>query len=90
MCPSEASNGPRSGAKDFAALQQHIDELTQQKFELTRGLTGQQKMAQELAEENRNMAEDFNRQVSQTTSSACAQHHCVVKQALTGKERGCA
>ena len=61
---AEASSGPRSNPKEFAALQQHIDELTQQKFELSRGLTAQQKMAQELAEENRNMAEDFNRQVT--------------------------
>ena len=55
-------------AKEFAALQQHIDDLTQHKFEVQRGLAAQQRVAQELSEENKTLTEDFNRQVH---SSCC-------------------
>ena len=44
-------------------LQQHIDELTQQKFELARGLEKQQQLAASLAAENQQLLDDFNRQV---------------------------
>ena len=62
-CPAEPAQAPRSSAKEFAALQQHIDELTQQKFEAQRGIAAQQRVADELSEENKSLAEDFNRQV---------------------------
>lgn len=48
---------------NFTALQQHIDDLTKEKFELGRGLKEQQRMAASLAEENLLVTEDFNRQV---------------------------
>lgn len=50
-------------ANNFTALQQHIDDLTKEKFELVRGLREQQKVAASLAEENLLVTEDFNRQV---------------------------
>ena len=49
--------------RQFATLQQHIDELTQQKFELARGLEQQQQLAASLAAENQQLLDDFNRQV---------------------------
>ena len=64
LCTGEhPQSGPRSTGRDFSALQQHIDELTQQKFELARGLDGQRKVAETLAAENLALTEDFNRQV---------------------------
>ena len=50
-------------ASNFIQLQQHIDDLTKEKFELVRGLKEQQKMAAGLSEENLFLTEDFNRQV---------------------------
>lgn len=50
-------------ANNFTQLQQHIDDLTKEKFELVRGLKEQQKMAAGLSEENLLLTEDFNRQV---------------------------
>ena len=55
MVPAKANN--------FTQLQQHIDDLTNEKFELVRGLKEQQKMAAGLSEENLLLTEDFNRQV---------------------------
>ncbi|GMH40819.1 hypothetical protein BSKO_08723 [Bryopsis sp. KO-2023] len=49
-------------AKRFASLQQHIDTLTQEKFELQRGLDTQMKLTQSLSEENQNFTEHCNRQ----------------------------
>lgn len=49
-------------ARRFAALQQHIDELTQEKYDLMRGIAAQQRMAEDLGAENQRMTEDFNRQ----------------------------
>ncbi|CAD7705397.1 unnamed protein product [Ostreobium quekettii] len=46
----------------FAGLQAHIDDLTQEKYELQRGMESQAKMAQSLAEENEALAERFNGQ----------------------------
>lgn len=48
----------------FKALQQHIDELTQEKYELMRGLTTQRKVQESLEEESERFASDFNRQAS--------------------------
>lgn len=50
-------------ASNFTQLQQHIGDLTKEKFELVRGLKEQQKMAAGLSEENLLLTEDFNRQV---------------------------
>lgn len=57
-------NGKGSaGNTNFSSLQRYIDELTQDKFELLRGLEVQRKLAETLAAENQALAEDFNRQV---------------------------
>lgn len=72
-------DGPASASsrREFGALQQHIDELTQEKFELSRRLNQQALLAQTLAAENTSLTEDFNQQVSGsapvlvTQSAAC-------------------
>ena len=76
--PPPSSGGPRSvgpvshdgGRARFAALQQHIDELTREKYELLRGMAGQRKVAETLEAENQAVMDDFNRQV-QPGSQAC-------------------
>lgn len=59
----EASSLPSNGSvHNFTTLQQHIDELTQEKFELQRGMDTQGKLTQSLAQENQILAEQFNKQ----------------------------
>lgn len=53
-----------AGRDEFGTLQQHIDELTDQKFELARGLERQQQVAERLAAENQRLLDDYNHQVS--------------------------
>ncbi len=48
---------------DFKALQQHIDELTEDKFALQRGLEQQSRLAGQLADENEALAQRHNDQV---------------------------
>ena len=48
----------------FKALQQHIDELTREKFDLIRGLQTQRKVQESLEAESERFTNDFNRQVS--------------------------
>lgn len=56
----------------FTSLQQHIDELTEQKFELARGLEKQQQIAASLAAENQRLLDDYNQQVKPSQySSVC-------------------
>ena len=61
-----AGSGPPSDSRSqrFAALQQHIDEVTTEKLELQRGLAQQGKLAAQLASENMQLSEDYNQQVS--------------------------
>ena len=47
----------------FQVLQDHIDELTREKFELRRGLEQQQGIAAALASENQRLLDDYNQQV---------------------------
>ena len=47
----------------FAELQQHIDELTQEKYELLRALGKQRQVTEQLSAENQGLTDDFNRQV---------------------------
>ncbi|BDA49547.1 probable protein BLISTER at C-terminar half [Coccomyxa sp. Obi] len=64
--PPVSVAGPATGDRDrFAALQQYIDELTQEKYELLRGMSGQRKVAETLEAQNQAIAEDFNRQAAQ-------------------------
>ncbi|KAK9817659.1 hypothetical protein WJX72_000276 [[Myrmecia] bisecta] len=57
-----AGHTATSYGKDFSTLQQYIDDLTQEKFELMRGLEQQRRLAETLAAENMALTEDFNRQ----------------------------
>lgn len=64
--PPVSVAGPATGDRDkFAALQQYIDELTQEKYELLRGMSSQRKVAETLEAQNQAIAEDFNRQAAQ-------------------------
>jgi len=63
LAESLANGTVPAKANNFTQLQQHIDDLTKEKFELVRGLKEQQKMAAGLSEENLLLTEDFNRQV---------------------------
>lgn len=47
---------------DFAALEQHIEDLTQEKFSLQRALEASRALAESLAVENSSLTDSFNQQ----------------------------
>ncbi|XP_058096820.1 protein BLISTER [Magnolia sinica] len=47
---------------DFAALEQHIEDLTQEKFALQRALEASRALAESLAVENSSLTDSFNQQ----------------------------
>ncbi|GAB2233354.1 hypothetical protein Drorol1_Dr00002576 [Drosera rotundifolia] len=49
---------------DFAALEQHIEDLTQEKFSLQRAIEASRTLAESLAAENSSMTESYNQQAS--------------------------
>ncbi|XP_061990039.1 protein BLISTER isoform X1 [Rosa rugosa] len=49
---------------DFAALEQHIEDLTQEKFSLQRALEASRALAESLASENSSLTETYNQQRS--------------------------
>ncbi|KAL2613714.1 hypothetical protein R1flu_025406 [Riccia fluitans] len=51
-----------SSRDDFAMLEQHIEDLTQEKFSLQRGLDTARALAETLAQENSALTEDYNKQ----------------------------
>lgn len=50
--------------EDFAALEQHIEDLTQEKFSLQRALEASRALAESLAAENSSLTESYNQQGS--------------------------
>ncbi|KAK4266260.1 hypothetical protein QN277_027210 [Acacia crassicarpa] len=48
--------------EDFAALEQHIEDLTQEKFSLQRALDSSRSLAESLAAENSSLTESYNQQ----------------------------
>ncbi|CAA0839956.1 BLISTER [Striga hermonthica] len=48
--------------EDFAALEQHIEDLTQEKFSLQRALEASRSLAESLASENSALTDSFNQQ----------------------------
>ena len=64
-----AASGAEPKEAEFATLQHHIDELTDQKFELSRGLEKQQQMVADLATENQRLLDDYNQQVQLPSSN---------------------
>ncbi|XP_062166568.1 protein BLISTER isoform X2 [Alnus glutinosa] len=50
--------------EDFAALEQHIEDLTQEKFSLQRALEASQALAESLASENSSATDSYNQQRS--------------------------
>ncbi|MED6106821.1 hypothetical protein PIB30_008209 [Stylosanthes scabra] len=50
--------------EDFAALEQHIEDLTQEKFSLQRALEASQMLAESLAAENSSLTDNYNQQRS--------------------------
>ncbi|KAL1368068.1 hypothetical protein HN51_022171 [Arachis hypogaea] len=55
---------PPSKNEDFAALEQHIEDLTQEKFSLQRALEASQVLAESLAAENSSLTDNYNQQRS--------------------------
>ncbi|KAL0414152.1 UNVERIFIED_CONTAM: protein BLISTER [Sesamum radiatum] len=55
---------PSKQNDDFAALEQHIEDLTQEKFSLQRALEASRALAESLASENSALTESFNQQGS--------------------------
>ncbi|RDX63719.1 Protein BLISTER, partial [Mucuna pruriens] len=51
--------------EDFAALEQHIEDLTQEKFSLQRALEASRVLAESLATENSTLTDNYNQQSSQ-------------------------
>ncbi|CAM6043673.1 unnamed protein product [Sphagnum compactum] len=52
----------KSEREEFLSLEQHIEDLTQEKFSLQRSLDKERAMAASLASENTALVEDFNNQ----------------------------
>ncbi|KAM7257675.1 hypothetical protein ACFE04_013416 [Oxalis oulophora] len=50
--------------EDFAALEQYIEDLTQEKFSLQRALDGSQALSESLAAENSSLTDTYNQQRS--------------------------
>ncbi|KAI9194593.1 hypothetical protein LWI28_007424 [Acer negundo] len=50
--------------EDFSALEQHIEDLTQEKFSLQRSLEASRALAESLASENSSMTDSYNQQRS--------------------------
>ncbi|KAK7393230.1 hypothetical protein VNO78_21779 [Psophocarpus tetragonolobus] len=50
--------------EDFAALEQHIEDLTKEKFSLQRALDASQALAESLATENSTLTDNYNQQRS--------------------------
>ncbi|KAK9725414.1 hypothetical protein RND81_05G141700 [Saponaria officinalis] len=50
--------------EDFAALEQHIEDLTQEKFSLQRAMEASKALAESLATENSSLTESYNQQAS--------------------------
>ncbi|KAK7344546.1 hypothetical protein VNO77_14277 [Canavalia gladiata] len=50
--------------EDFAALEQHIEDLTQEKFSLQRALEASRALAESLATENSTLTDNYNQQRS--------------------------
>ncbi|XP_052189459.1 protein BLISTER isoform X2 [Diospyros lotus] len=50
--------------EDFAALEQHIEDLTQEKFSLQRALEASRTLAESLAVENSSLTDSYNQQGS--------------------------
>ncbi|KAL3620083.1 hypothetical protein CASFOL_034995 [Castilleja foliolosa] len=48
--------------EDFAALEQHIEDLTQEKFSLQRALEASRSLAESLASENSALTDNYNQQ----------------------------
>lgn len=48
--------------EDFAALEQHIEDLTQEKFSLKRALESSRSLAESLTSENSSLTENYNQQ----------------------------
>ncbi|CAH9131557.1 unnamed protein product [Cuscuta epithymum] len=53
---------PQNQNEDFAALEQHIEDLTQEKFSLQRTLEASRMLAESLAAENSALTDSYNQQ----------------------------
>ncbi|XP_062108042.1 protein BLISTER-like isoform X1 [Humulus lupulus] len=55
--------------EDFTALEQHIEDLTQEKFSLQRALEASRALAESLASENSSLTDTYNQQALRLRSS---------------------
>ncbi|KAJ8428556.1 hypothetical protein Cgig2_000420 [Carnegiea gigantea] len=64
---SKLESNSQKQNEDFAALEQHIEDLTQEKFSLRRALDTSKSLAESLASENSSLTESYNQQASIVT-----------------------
>lgn len=64
---SKLESNSQKQNEDFAALEQHIEDLTQEKFSLQRALDTSKALAESLASENSSLTESYNQQASIVT-----------------------
>lgn len=64
---SKLESNSQKQNEDFAALEQHIEDLTQEKFSLQRALETSKSLAESLASENSSLTESYNQQASIVT-----------------------
>eukprot|EP00897_Mesotaenium_endlicherianum_P000789 jgi/Mesen1/10710/ME000090S10166 len=74
-----------SGNSEFAALEQYIEDLTQEKFALQRALDAARALAESLAQENSALTDDFNNQL--VMASARSERERAVQECAAANER---
>lgn len=62
--PDTTAEDSRKEREEFASLEQHIQDLTEEKFALQRSLDKSRTMTEDLLAENSALMEDFNNQVN--------------------------
>ncbi|CAK7327360.1 unnamed protein product [Dovyalis caffra] len=74
--------------EDFSALEQHIEDLTQEKFSLQRALEASRSLAESLAAENSSLTDSYNQQrgVVNQLKSDMEQLHAEIKAHLVELE----
>lgn len=72
---------PLAGVDDFSALEQHIEDLTQEKYSLQRGLASANEVANQLAKEHSSLTENYNQQgkVVNQLREELARHQAEIK-----------
>ncbi|KAB5545164.1 hypothetical protein DKX38_013276 [Salix brachista] len=72
---------------DFSALEQHIEDLTQEKFSLQRALEASRALAESLAAENSSLTDSYNQQVTLCFAHTTTSKRGVVNQLKSDMEQ---